>query len=68
MINGGVRAIAVTGLHRDKEHHAEAVAIAAAQTLPGLCVRLDATDVSTATLTHKRLRDLLNADSIEPKH
>ncbi len=28
---------------------------------------MDATDVSTATLTHKRLRDLLDADSLEPK-
>lgn len=66
VINAGVRPIAVTGLHRDDEHRAAAVAIAKAQTLPGLCVRLDATDVSTATLTHKRLRDLIEADSVEP--
>lgn len=64
--NAGVRPIAVTGLHRDKEHRAEAVSIAKTQTLPGLCVRLDGTDVSTATLTHKRLREQIDADSLEP--
>jgi hypothetical protein len=66
VIDAGVRPIAVTGLHRDDEHHAEALSIAKAQDLPGLCVRLDATDVSTATLTHKRLRDLVDAASLEP--
>jgi hypothetical protein len=65
--DAGVRAIAVTGLHRDDAHRAEALSIAKAQDLPGLCVRVDGTDVSTATLTHKRLRDLLDTDSIEPK-
>jgi hypothetical protein len=65
--SAGVRPIAVAGLHRDDDHRAEAMAIAKAQDEPGLCVRLDATDVSTATLTHKRLRDLLDAESLEPK-
>jgi hypothetical protein len=65
--SAGVRPIAVTGLHRDDVHRAEAMTIAKAQDGPGLCVRLDATDVSTATLTHKRLRDLLDAESLEPK-
>src|SRR5688572_3079606 len=68
VIRSGVRPIAVTGLHRDDQHRAEALTIAEAQELPGLCVRLDVTDVSTATLTHKRLRDLLEADSVEPEN
>ena len=64
--DAGVRVIAVTGLHRDSEHLSEALKIAKEQNLPGLCVRLDATDVSTATLTHKRLRALADAASLEP--
>jgi hypothetical protein len=65
--SAGVRPIAVTGLHRDDDHRAEAMAIATAQDEPGLCVRLDATDVSTATLTYKRLRELLDSASLEPR-
>jgi hypothetical protein len=67
VIAAGVRPIAVTGLHRDDEHRSEALSIAKAQGSPGLCVRLDATDVSTATLTYRRISDLLKADSVEPK-
>jgi hypothetical protein len=66
VIEAGVHPIAVTGLHRDDEHRDEALSIAKAQKAPALCVRLDATDVSTATLTYKRLRDLLDASSLEP--
>ena len=65
VIDAGVRPIAVTGLHRDPRHRAEALSIANAQDLPGLCVRLDATDVSTATLTHRLLRDFVGAASLE---
>lgn len=61
----GVRPIAVTGLHRDDGHQAEALSIATAQDLPGLCVRLDLTDVSTASLTRKRLQDLLEATPLD---
>jgi hypothetical protein len=67
VIEAGVRPIAVTGLHRDEVHREEAVSIARGQNWPGLCVRLDATDVSTATLSHKRLSNLLDASSINPK-
>lgn len=67
VVNAGVRAIAVTGLHRDDAHRVEALSIANAGDLPGLCVRLDATDVSTPTLTYQRLCALLDADSLEPK-
>lgn len=66
VIDAGVRPIAVTGLHRDDEHRAEALSIAKAQELPGLCVRLDATDVSTATLTNTRLRNFVAAAALEP--
>jgi hypothetical protein len=66
VIDAGVHPIAVTGLHRDDGHRAAALSIANGQRLPALCVRLDATDVSTATLTHRRLRDLLDACSLEP--
>jgi hypothetical protein len=66
VIAAGVPPIAVTGLHRDGDHHAEALCIAKAQKLPALCVRLDATDVSTATLTHKRLQEMLKVSSLEP--
>lgn len=66
VIEAGVRPIAVTGLHRDNEHRAEALTIAKAQEVPGLCVRLDATDVSTSTLTHNRLRGMVDATSLDP--
>lgn len=66
VIGAGVRPIAVTGLHRDEDHRAEALSIARGQDSPGLCLRLDATDVSTATLTYRGIRDLLNADALEP--
>jgi hypothetical protein len=66
VVDAGVHPIAVTGLYRDEQHQAEALSIAKAQKFPALCVRLDATDVSTATLTNKCLRDLLVASSLEP--
>jgi len=60
----GGRSIPVTGIHRDDAHNTVAMAIAENQ--GSICVRLDATDVSTATLTVKRLGDLLAALSFEP--
>jgi hypothetical protein len=66
VIGAGVHPIAVTGLHRDDGHRAAALAIAKAQKLPALCVRLDATDVSTATVTGRGLRELLDASSLKP--
>jgi hypothetical protein len=64
--SSGGRPIPVTGIHRDDAHNTAAVAIAANQDGGPICVRLDATDVSTATLTFKYLGDLLQALSIEP--
>lgn len=62
----GGRPIPVTGIHRDDAHNAATMAIAASQDGGTMCVRLDATDVSTATLTVKRLGDLLAALAFEP--
>jgi Beta protein len=61
----GCTPIPITGLHRDAAHKATATSIANDRAQGKVCVRLDATDVSTATLTFKRLRDLLNASSVE---
>lgn len=65
IVGAGGRPIPVTGLHRDAAHKAAAIAITSNQAQGNLCVRLDATDVSTATLTLKRIREHLDADSIE---
>ena len=61
----GGNPIPVTGLHRDSAHKAAAVSIKRSQKQGHLCIRLDATDVSTATLTSKRIQSLLDAESIE---
>lgn len=55
---GGARPIPVTGLHRDDAHHEAAKAVLLAGE-PWLCVRLDATDVSTATMTLRSTKALL---------
>lgn len=65
IVEAGGRSIPVTGLHRDAAHKVAAMAIMKDHAQGNLCVRLDATDVSTATLTVRRIRDLLEADSIE---
>ena len=65
VVGAGCRPIPVTGLHRDAAHRAANLSIANNHAQGNLCVRLDATDVSTATLTFKRIRDLLEADSVE---
>lgn len=65
VLSAGVRPIPVTGLHRDAEHRAAVVAVMKGLESPGLCVRLDLTDVSTATLTNKRLREMLDVESLE---
>lgn len=58
-----VPVIPVTGLHRDVAHLSQAFAIANAQDFPQVCIRLDETDVSTAALTSKRIRDLVSSES-----
>lgn len=61
---GGGKPIPVTGLHRDATHKTLATTVAKVHAQGKLCVRLDATDVSTATLTFRRVRDLLAAASV----
>lgn len=60
----GVRPIPVTGLHRDADHNAAAFLIREQQKEKEICIRLDATDVSTATLTNKGIHGLLAAKAI----
>ncbi len=55
---GGTRPIAVTGLHRDQAHHEASKTVMRAGE-PRLCVRLDATDVSTATMSLRNIKALL---------
>lgn len=55
----GGRPIPVTGPHRDAAHNTAVVAIARGPAQGKLCIRLDATDVSTATLTVSRVDKLL---------
>lgn len=50
--------VPVTGLHRDQAHHDAAKAILSPNA-PWLCVRLDATDVSTATMSLRSVKELL---------
>lgn len=66
--HGGGRAIPVTGVHRDDAHNAAVKAIAKDSDGGLVCVRFDATDVSTATLTVNRLKNLLTALAAGPNH
>jgi hypothetical protein len=59
-----VRAIPVTGLHRDDAHRTVAAGIARKHDAPRLCIRLDGTDVSTATLTMRGILDLASEASL----
>lgn len=61
-----IRPVPVTGLHRDQAHRAAANAVAASIGKSEICIRLDVTDVSTATLTYKRLQALMASDGLVP--
>lgn len=65
MVGAGVSAIPVTGLHRDSAHRAKVIEIAKAQDVSRLCVRLDETDVGTATLTMRGILELLSEASVK---
>lgn len=54
----GARPIPVTGLHRDQAHH-DATKASMNSAEPWLCIRLDATDVSTATMSLRGIKQLL---------
>lgn len=62
----GSRPIPVTGLHRDAAHRDAVRAIKKAQQEDGLCIRLDPTDIGTATLTYKGIQELLMRESTAP--
>lgn len=64
--DAGTRAIPVTGLHRDDAHRDAVRAIRTTQQEVGLCIRLDPTDIGTATLTNKGIQELLKSESIAP--
>lgn len=61
----GGRPIPVTAPHRDAAHNAAVGAIAKGAAQGNLCIRLDATDISTATLTVNRIEKLLTAVSAQ---
>jgi hypothetical protein len=60
----GVVPVPVTGLHRDAEHMTAALTIFRDHSPGAICLRLDATDMSTSTLTWRRLLSLLSDNSI----
>lgn len=65
IVQAGCQPIPTTGLHRDVAHRAAAISIMKKEGQGNLCIRLDSTDVSTATLTFKGIQNLLADYSIE---
>jgi hypothetical protein len=55
----GTRIVPVTGLHRDTAHH-DAALNCSKEIGAGLCIRLDATDVSTAKLSFSQVSSLID--------
>jgi hypothetical protein len=66
VMNAGATPIPVSGLHRDPAHHQAALSIANDLEEGRICLRLDATDVSTASLTAKRIKLLLSDLGVTP--
>jgi hypothetical protein len=62
----GAIPVPVSGLHRDPAHHQAALSIANGIEQGCMCLRIDATDVGTATLTEKRINALLTELNMEP--
>lgn len=60
----GALPIPVTGLHRDSDHMSAALMVREQLANGFICFRLDPTDISTATLTCRRLRSFLLENSI----
>lgn len=63
--DAGTQVIPVTGLHRDATHREVVLQIRKLNPQGRLGIRLDATDVSTATLTHKRVLGFLATEEIK---
>jgi hypothetical protein len=66
VMNAGAIPIPVSGLHRDQAHHQAALLVANGIGEGCVCLRLDATDVSTASLTAKRIKSLLSDLKVVP--
>lgn len=64
LADAGARVIPVTGLHRDAAHHKVALETRKLHPQGQLCLRLDATDVSTASLTYKGVLGFLATATI----
>jgi hypothetical protein len=64
LTDAGARVIPVTGLHRDTVHNKVVLETRKLHPQRELCLRLDATDVSTASLTHKGVLSFLGAAGI----
>lgn len=64
VVEAGSKPIPVTGLHRDPAHHEAVFAISNEQQQKNLCIRLDITDIGTATLTYKGIQNLLSSKSV----
>jgi len=64
LATAGCIPVPVTGLHRDKSHHAAVKAVASTLGDDTLCVRLDATDITTPTMTANAINSLVNAIGI----
>jgi len=64
LMDAGCTPVPVTGLHRDPHHLSSALEIKNSVAGGILCVRLDSTDIGTATLTHKRLKDFIAKTSL----
>lgn len=66
VVKAGSKPIPITGLHRDTAHHDAVFAVSEEQQQKNLCIRLDITDVGTATLTYKEIHNLLLSKSVTP--
>lgn len=64
VVGAGCLPIPVTGLHRDESHAKAALKIRHNVGNGPICFRLDATDVGTASLSHKQLQHFLLENSL----
>lgn len=61
----GAVPVPVTGLHRDASHMKAASKVRTELANGSLCIRLDPTDINTATLTYKRVLALLSENAVD---
>lgn len=66
VVRAGSIPIPITGLHRDADHQNAVFAIRTEQQHKNLCIRLDTTDIGTASITYKGIQRLLGEESIAP--